>query len=36
VRGENVADESYESVLCYPAMPRSFVAGVRFNTGGRR
>ena len=36
VRGENVADESYESVLGYPAMPRSFVAGVRFNTGGRR
>ncbi len=36
VRGENVADESYESVLGYPAMPRSFVAGVRVNTGGRR
>lgn len=36
VRGENIADERYESVLGYPAMPRSFVAGVRFNLGARR
>ena len=36
LRGENVADEVYESVLGYPAMPRSFVAGVRFHFGGRR
>ena len=35
LRGENVADESYESVLGYPAMPRSVVAGVRFHFGGR-
>lgn len=34
-RGENVADESYASVLGYPAMPRSFVAGVRFHFGAR-
>ena len=35
LRGENVADQSYESVLGYPAMPRSVVAGVRFHFGGR-
>jgi vitamin B12 transporter len=35
VRGENVADEVYESVLGYPAMPRSFVGGVRFAFGAR-
>ena len=36
VRGENVADEVYESVLGYPALPRAFVAGARFNMGRRR
>jgi vitamin B12 transporter len=35
VRGENVADEAYESVLGYPAMPRSIVGGVRFTFGAR-
>ena len=35
VRGENVADEVYESVLGYPAMPRSVVAGARFTFGAR-
>ena len=35
LRGENVADQSYESVLGYPAMSRSVVAGVRFHFGGR-
>jgi len=36
LRGENLADEAYESVLGYPAMPRAMVAGVRFNFGARR
>ena len=36
VRGENVADEAYESVLGYPAMPRSVIAGARFTFGARR
>lgn len=36
VRGENVADEVYESVLGYPALPRSFATGVRFSVGARR
>lgn len=35
VRGENLADEVSESVLGYPAMPRSVVAGLRFHFGGR-
>jgi outer membrane receptor protein involved in Fe transport len=35
LRGENVTDEAYESVLGYPALPRSFVAGVRFHFGER-
>ena len=35
VRAENASDEVYENVLGYPAMPRSFVAGVRFHFRGR-
>ena len=35
LRGDNVGDEAYDSVLGYPALPRSFVAGVRFNLGAR-
>jgi len=36
VRGDNLADAAYDSVLGYPAMPRAFVAGARFNIGARR
>ena len=36
VRGENVADQAYESVLGYPAMPRTVAAGARFTFGARR
>jgi len=36
VRAENAGDEVYESVLGYPAMPRSVVAGARFTFGARR
>jgi len=36
LRGENLADEAYESVLGYSATPRAMVAGVRFNFGARR
>jgi len=36
VRGDNLADAAYDSVLGYPAMPRAFVAGARFNLGARR
>lgn len=35
VRGENVADQAYESVLGYPAMPRTVMAGARFTFGAR-
>jgi outer membrane cobalamin receptor len=31
VRGDNIGDTEYESVLGYPALPRALVAGVRFN-----
>ena len=30
-RTDNIGDTSYESVLGYPGMPRSFTAGVRWN-----
>lgn len=33
VRGDNLADASYESVLGYPALPRAIVAGARFHLG---
>ncbi|MDP2322130.1 MAG: TonB-dependent receptor [Acidobacteriota bacterium] len=36
VRGENVADRAYESVLGYPAMPRTVMAGARFTFGAGR
>ena len=36
LRGENVADEAYENVLGYPALPRAIVAGARFSFGARR
>ncbi len=36
VRGDNIGDEAYESVLGYPALPRALVAGARFNLGTRR
>ena len=36
VRVDNLADASYESVLGYPALPRSVTAGVRVNIAARR
>lgn len=33
LRGENVADEAYDSVLGYPGMPRTVAAGARFTFG---
>ena len=33
VRGDNLTDEVYESVLGYPGLPRAFVIGGRFNIG---
>lgn len=36
VRGDNIGDQAYDSVLGYPAMPRAVVAGARFNLGARR
>jgi outer membrane cobalamin receptor len=36
VRIDNLANASYESVLGYPALPRSVVAGVRFNIAAGR
>jgi outer membrane receptor protein involved in Fe transport len=36
LRIDNLADASYESVLGYPALPRSVVAGVRFNLSARK
>lgn len=35
VRGDNIGDKAYDSVLGYPAMPRAVVAGARFNLGAR-
>lgn len=35
LRGENIADASYDSVLGYPAMPRTVMAGARFTFGAR-
>jgi len=35
VRGENVAGETYENVLGYPALPRTVMAGVRFTFSPR-
>jgi len=36
VRIDNLANTSYESVLGYPALPRSVVAGARFNIAAGR
>ena len=36
IRIDNLTDAVYESVLGYPATPRSVVAGVRFNLGARK
>ena len=36
LRIDNLADASYESVLGYPALPRSIVAGLRVNIAARR
>jgi vitamin B12 transporter len=36
LRVDNLTDTAYESVLGYPALPRSVVAGVRFNVSARR
>ena len=36
LRIDNLTDAVYESVLGYPALPRSIIAGVRFNVGARR
>ena len=36
LRVDNLADAAYESVLGYPALPRSVVAGVRFNLAMRK
>jgi hypothetical protein len=33
LRIDNLTDATYESVLGYPGLPRSVVAGVRFNVG---
>jgi len=35
-RTDNIGDASYESVLGYPGMPRSFTAGVRWNLAVRK
>lgn len=35
VRGSNVADAAYDSVLGYPALPRALVAGARVRFGAR-
>ena len=35
VRGSNIGDAEYDSVLGYPALPRAFVAGARVHVGGR-
>jgi len=35
-RADNVGDTSYESVLGYPGLPRSFTAGVRWNIAAKR
>ena len=35
-RTDNIGDTSYESVLGYPGMPRSFTAGVRWNLAVRK
>jgi vitamin B12 transporter len=35
VRGDNLGDTSYQSALGYPGLPRSVMAGVRFNVGRR-
>ena len=34
LRLDNLTDEVYESTLGYPALPRAFVIGARFNIGG--
>jgi hypothetical protein len=36
VRGDNIGDTEYQSVLGYPGLPRAVVAGVRFNVGASR
>jgi vitamin B12 transporter len=36
LRIDNLTDATYESVLGYPALPRSVVAGLRFNVGTRQ
>jgi outer membrane cobalamin receptor len=36
LRIDNLTDAVYQSVLGYPGLPRSVVAGVRFNVGARR
>jgi outer membrane cobalamin receptor len=36
LRIDNLTDTVYESVLGYPGLPRSVVAGVRFNISARR
>ncbi len=35
VRGDNVGDREYESVLGYPGLPRAVVIGARFNVAMR-
>ena len=36
LRIDNLTDAAYESVLGYPGLPRSVVAGLRFNVGMRK
>jgi outer membrane receptor protein involved in Fe transport len=35
VRGDNIGDTAYESVLGYPGLPRAVVIGARFNVAMR-
>ncbi len=35
IRGNNIGDAAYDSVLGYPALPRALVAGVRVRFGAR-
>jgi outer membrane receptor protein involved in Fe transport len=36
LRGSNIADAAYDSVLGYPALPRAFVFGARVRVGAAR
>ena len=36
LRGNNIGDAAYDSVLGYPGLPRAFVAGARVRFGASR